>query len=325
MDGGMKIRALAPWFGGNRVLSRRVGVELGRLKWCAVPFAGGMPELAYIDTRAGVACDKHRHIINLARVIAHPELRQALVSLVEDKVFHPDELRRAQDICIEKQEHFDAMASGPQLFNQPDGVPIGRADAVSPTWAAAYFISVWMGRGAMAGQTGEFSQSLSVRYTPTGGSSAKRYRSAVESIDHWHEILKGRWEFVVDDGVSLLDRALDEDGVGIYLDPPWPYLGDRYRHKVPLGWHANLARDLARFKRARVVVRYGDDPLIRELYPADRWTWIVQTSKSQHNGSVPEVLIVNGPARGVGGLEAGDDETPGVEPDREHSEGVAPD
>lgn len=53
-----------------------------------------------------------------------------------------------------------------------------------------------------------------------------------------------------------------------------------------------LAERLAGFEHSPVVVRYGDHPLIRELYPDDRWRWVEQASKDMHGGEVAEVLIV---------------------------------
>jgi DNA adenine methylase len=43
-----------------------------------------------------------------------------------------------------------------------------------------------------------------------------------------------------------------------------------------------------------VVVRFGDHPLIRELYPESHWTWVRQTSRAQSNDDVREVLLLNG-------------------------------
>ena len=42
-------RAVAPWFGANRLLAEHVGEELAGNRWVGVPFAGGMSELATID------------------------------------------------------------------------------------------------------------------------------------------------------------------------------------------------------------------------------------------------------------------------------------
>ncbi len=303
------IAAVAPWYGGNRILAKRAGVELGRCTWCAVPFAGGMPELAHIDTRAGVASDLHRHVINLARVIASEDLKPRLASLLEDKLFHPDELRAAQDVCVRR--HSDAV-DGTGLFADP-----GLIASVAPDvdWAAAYFVACWMGRGGMAGQDGELRQQLSVRYTPTGGSSAKRFSSAVASLEHWHRVMRGRWEFTCGDRLDLMRKASDAKGVGVYLDPPWPFAGERYAHRVPRSFHARVAEAASRFVKARVVVRYGDDPLIRQLYPERLWTWIEQSTKSQQGGEVREVLIVNGPAFGAGAMEDPDVESEYVQPE----------
>jgi hypothetical protein len=56
-------------------------------------------------------------------------------------------------------------------------------------WAADYFAACWMGRGGHAGKRGEFDQSLSLRWTSSGGDSAVRFRSATESLRDWHRAL----------------------------------------------------------------------------------------------------------------------------------------
>ncbi len=85
----------------------------------------------------------------------------------------------------------------------------------------------------------------------------------------------------------------DGDGHGLYVDAPWLDAGDDYRHAFTPEQQARLAEMLARLRRARVVVRYGDHPLIRELYPPPRWTWLEQSSRNQRNGVTEEVLLVN--------------------------------
>lgn len=49
---------------------------------------------------------------------------------------------------------------------------------------------------------------------------------------------------------------------------------------------------LADFDNVRIVVRYGDHPLIRELYPEPDWTWHPQTTRNQANKPVEEYLIL---------------------------------
>ena len=66
--------------------------------------------------------------------------------------------------------------------------------------------------------------------------------------------------------------------------------------------HARLATALERFKNARVVVSYYDDPRLDELYPQDRWRKVDQArhknlASQNRRGAVkataPEVLLVN--------------------------------
>lgn len=271
----MQITALAPWFGGNRMLAENVGRALGRLRWCGVPFAGGCPELPHIQTSAGVANDLHRHVINLARVVRDEALVDQLVSHLDGLLFHPDELAEAQRRCCERE------------------TPGQTGDSPDVAWAADYFAACWMGRGGYAGKSGEFDQTLSFRWTSSGGDSAVRFRSAIESLRDWHRALR-HWSFSCLDVFEFIANVRDAVGHGLYVDPPWPDTGFAYRHAFTDEQQASLAEALAKFERTRVVVRYGDHPLIRDLYSASRWTWLEQTSRNQRNGALAEVLIVNG-------------------------------
>lgn len=278
---GIKTRTLANWFGSARTNAKRIGAELGKLAWCGVPFCGGCPELPYIDTRAGVACDKHRHIINLAKVVADPDRFAELKARVESVLFHPDELNAAQALCRERDITDYMFGSAPAM---PD-----------VEWAAAYFIGTWMTRGGVSGRKHEFGQSLAIRYGTGGGDSAVRYRSAVDSLQAWHAALLSVWSFDVRDGLDLIVRTPDQPSHGLYVDAPWPGVGNEYRYPFSAYLQHSLAVRLVRFKKTRVVVRFGDHPLIRELYPTDRWNWVHVDSRNQRNNAVREVLIINGP------------------------------
>ncbi|GMU38257.1 MAG: hypothetical protein AMXMBFR22_24480 [Phycisphaerae bacterium] len=271
----MRISTLAQWYGGNRMLAASVGKALGRLRWCGVPFAGGCAEIPHINTAAGVANDLHRHVINLARVVRDSVLVERLVDRLEQLLFHPDELRAAQRRCRERDW-------GSTIPDSPD-----------VEWAADYFAACWMGRGGQAGTDREFDQSLSLRWTSSGGDSAVRFRSAVDSLRTWHEALR-RWSFTCIDAFEFTHKVRDAEGHGLYVDAPWPDAGEGYRHGFTPEQQIRLADALNSFNRARVVVRYGDHPLIRELYAPPRWTRLTQQSRNQHNGAVSEVLIVNG-------------------------------
>lgn len=283
----MKISALAPWFGGCRQHAEAIAEHLGDLAWCGVLFAGGMPELPYIRTKAGLAIDKHRHIINLARVVAEPRLLVKMIKAIDRHIFHPDVLLAAQRRCLDREHQVDRGLFGSS--NSPADLE------PDPQWAADYFTCCWMGRGGYAGRGGELTQSIAVRYSASGGSSAKRWRSAVESLPAWAEVF-AKWEFSVGDAFAVLARLRPQPNAGLYLDPPWVGAGDEYCHRMSTEQHRKLAELLDRLDGYRIVIRYGDDPLIRGLYPADRWRWIEATTRGQQNNEVNEVLIVKGNA-----------------------------
>jgi hypothetical protein len=152
-----------------------------------------------------------------------------------------------------------------------------------------------MGRGGKAGSKGEFNQGLSVRWEAGGGDSATRFRSAVESLTEWSEALLP-WNFQVLDAFEFLDKCKDRPRHGLYVDAPWPDAGDKYTHRFDERQQRKLAGALGAYRETRVVIRYGDHPLIRELYPESEWTWLRQASRKQSNDECEEVLIINGPS-----------------------------
>lgn len=288
---GMKITSLAQWYGCNRMKPQRVGKEVGKVAWCGIPFCGALPEAQYIETRSGIANDRHRHLINLASVVADPDRHRDLIALLEPMLFHPDKLKQAQHRCKVREDAVGLFENGCYLAD--DDSPEG-----SLLWAADYFVCSWMGYGARCGQPHEFKQSLSVRWTSSGGDSAKRFRSAIESLPMWHDALKN-WQFECIDGFEFIARSKDEPGHALYVDAPWWEHGRKYTHAFKAEDHGRLAVALKGFHRARVVLRYGDVPQIRALYPEPDWTWIVAETRDQQNNGVREALIINGPAYGA--------------------------
>ena len=90
------IKCVAPWFGSNRLLAGVVGQALDGCEWVGVPFAGGMAELLQIGARTMAVNDLHRHVVNLARVMADERLGPRLYRVLRRQVFHPDVLAEAQ-------------------------------------------------------------------------------------------------------------------------------------------------------------------------------------------------------------------------------------
>lgn len=281
----MKTTAIAPWFGSNRMLAPIVGKELAGCKWVGVPFAGGMSELAHIKASTIVVSDLHRHIMNLACCLGQENGAEQLAGLLDALPFHPDTLKYAQRTCEE-------MERGGFDFSRKDSTP-------SQRWAVNYFVCCWMGRSSKAGTKDEFKGGLSVRWSAGGGDSNTRYRSAVESLEAWGAIMR-RCNFVVQDVFEFLDNVKDLLGHGLYLDPPFPGPGDDYKHKFSEAQHRQLASRLGQFRNCRIVCRFYDHQLIRELYPESYWTWNRLTGRTQTNTEAPEVLIINGPSYAAG-------------------------
>lgn len=274
----MKTTALGPWYGSNRMLASEVGRQVGKQDWIGVPFCGGMSEVPFLKARAILVNDVHRDIINLARVIQYADSRAWLIDNARRDGFHPDVLEAAQRYCLAA-----AAPAGDELF-----------DVVR---ALRYFRTLWMGRSATAGTKGEFSGNLALRFT---GSNV-RYRSAIESLEAFGESFLN-CEFSTLDFREFLEKKIsprvgkthERDGHAIYSDAPWPEDGDQYAHAFTERDQRDLAALLAKFTQTRVVIRFNDHPLIRELYPLAKWNWHMLESRTQANKAKAEVLIING-------------------------------
>ena len=266
----MKIKTLVDRFGSNRLNADRPGELLRGCTCIAIPFAGGMCEIPSMTANIILVNDLDRAVINLAETVkAH---RNDLVSELEETAFHPDVLAECQDIC--RRQERSGCPTIPNL-----------------TWAWAYFVCSWMTRGGKMGSRGEFDQGLSIRWKSTGGDSVTRFRNATEGLAEWSKVMR-RCTFTTLDALEFLAECKKRDVPenGVYVDAPWPDAGDKYVHQID---QLALARLLASFERTKIVVRFGDHPLVRELYPADRWVWNLLTSRTQANQEQAEVLLTN--------------------------------
>ena len=262
------------------MLSENVGRLLNGCSWCGIPFAGGMCELAHIGANVMLVSDLHRHVINLALTIK--EYQKELAEELSALPFHPDILADAQRRCLERE--------------QKDGGDFDGAFRIMPnlTWAVDFFVASWMARAGSAGSEDEFNGAMSIRWKAGGGDSAVRFRSAIESLAEWQTIMR-KCTFVTLDVFEFLDQALKRDipENGLYLDPPFPGPGDAYKHKFSVEDHRRLAAKLLAFKNTRIVCRFYDVPLVRELYPESEWQWHKFSGRKQTNEEAPEVLLVN--------------------------------
>lgn len=284
-----KISALAPWFGSNRMLGPTVGAALGKLEWCGVPFCGGLAEIPHIQARTIVRNDLHSHVINLARVTAHPIEGPWLWRRLRRLAFHPKTLEESQRRILANEK------TPPTFFTvNPGGIDIDGWNRITRIQLAEdYFVCCWMGRSGKAGTEDEFKGNIAFRWEAGGGDSVVRFRNAIDGLREWRKIL-ARCTFDCRDAFEFLDKCKDQEGHGLYVDPPWPDDGDGYTHKFTTADHHRLRDKLSMYGKTRVVIRYGDHPLIRDLYTGCPWHWLEQDGRTAANKKKAEVLITNG-------------------------------
>jgi len=302
----MKVTAIAPWFGGKRTMAPAIVRELGNHTQYFEPFCGSMAVLfAKQPSRQETVNDLHGDLINLARVLQHPQAAPELYERLQTVLF-------SEHFLHEADEHLDDESSlSLILAHKPP------EDPVSIERAYWYFLASWMARNGVAG-TALREYQAAVRWTRGGGSPTIRFRNAVESIPAWHQRLRNV-VILRRDGLEICDRFEDCEETAIYVDPPYIASsrsgygihdrGSKYKHEFhhddPLCGddHQRLRDILAGYKRARIVVSYYDCPRIRQLY--EGWTFVAHTRQKHlhaQNGrgarpkQAPEVLIINGPS-----------------------------
>lgn len=290
----MKINRLVPWFGANGAEAERPAALLKGCSYVYIPFAGSMCEVPHFPASTQImVSDLHDELICLAGIVADQNLKNELAERLDAKLFHPTVLDAAKTLLALARRRGGGDSG---LFNDSPASRSIEPPLDSMTIAEAYFVVAWMGRSAVAGTRGEERTSLALRYDGGGGDPVTRYRSAVSSLEAWHQVLK-RCSFTREDAFAVIARLAakphdPKKPIGLYCDPPWPDDGAGYLHTFIDAQQRRLAGELAALPH-RVVVRYGDHPLIRELYPQRLgWQWIDVTGKTQHNDVKAEVLLV---------------------------------
>lgn len=290
----MKIKAIAPWFGGKRNLAPRIVELLGphRVYW--EPFCGGMAVLmakppCYMETVNDLHCD----LINLARVVQNSRLG-------------PELYRRLRRTPMAEQ-FFNEAAE-----RYKDRGYLAEINALDVDRAYDYFLCAWFGRNGVAG-IGSYNQGFCVRYTTNGAPAAKRIKSVIASISAWRRRL-ANVTILQRDAFELLERIDDKKGTAIYIDPPYIKKGTKYIHDFEESDHERLATSLSKFTKSRIVVSYYDHPRLEQLYPKWSRREIVitksinnQNRRNNKNKRVRavEVLLVNDPIEQEGSLLAG--------------------
>lgn len=268
------IPSLAPWFGSNRMGASRISYifQNKKCKLVNVGFAGGLSEVFQLVQWCSQinVNDKHRAIINLAKVASNPSTCGYLIDKLRVNLVHPEVLSDSQA----------------WLRTCPEPLAV-----IDLNHAVHYFTSIWMGRNSLAGTDGECKDTLSVRWTP-GGHTAVKWKSALKMLSYVRDTFQV-CTYTSRDVFEFIGQCYDESDSGQYYDPPFPEEGGSYKHKFSEVHHRLLEMNLRRFKDAPIVLRYYDCDLARELYTVERkWKWLHLPGRNASNDARPEVLIL---------------------------------
>lgn len=240
----MKIKAIAPWFGGKRNLAPQIVDLIGTHRVYWEPFCGSMAVLmvkppCVMET----VNDLHGDLINLARVIQDEKLAFQFY----------DKLNRT--LCAEQffRESKERWISEDIDKTKPD-----------PDRAYDFFIASWQGMNGVSG-TKRCNYQFALRWCAGGGQGATRWRNVVESLPAWHKRLQSVL-IIQRDAFDVLENIKDESGTVIYCDPPYFEKSSKYVHDFDAPEHERLAKLLGRFRETMVVVSYYDHPKLDELY-----------------------------------------------------------
>lgn len=263
----MKTKSALSYFGSDASVADRLGSKLDHCKHVTIPFVGGASILPYLKARAIVANDLNDAAINFYKVasgVRGNDEFEKLVTMAKNTLSHPGELERAL-------------------------VYVGWDQASPSQRAWSYWAQCWIGRKGKGG-TKHLGGMPSVRRTANGGTNASRVRAAAADLEEWaHHFGRCEWEAVC--FRELLPKVADQSDCGVYCDAPWVGAGRNYLHSFTEQDHVDLAKLLRTFKKTAVVIRYGNDPLIRDLYSTATWQWEEVETRGQANNQVKEVWI----------------------------------
>lgn len=265
-----KTKSPLPYFGSDAAVAAELGALLGDCSHVTVPFVGGASIIPHLDARGIVGNDRNNLAINFYRVLSGDD-RGDLIERCQRTLSHPAEVVNARATLV------DPFALRVEL-------------------AWAYWSVCWIGRKGAGGTRRhiETAKAPSVRWTAIGGNNASRIQTAADELDAWAGEFQ-RVEWLSLDFRDVLGKVNDVEGCGVYCDPPWIGAGANYVHAFTDQDHDDLARALARFTNARVVLRYDNCDEVRRRYPGAFWFARVIETRTQANTKLDEVWISNRP------------------------------
>lgn len=265
-----RTKSALSYYGSDSEVAEQLAGMLESCKHVTIPFVGGGAILPWLKARAIVANDLNSLAINFYRVI----------SGVHGERF-ADELKRR---CANTLSHPSDQEFASWTIGRCDNEDV---DCVDAAWA--YWALCWIGRKGKGG-TKYLGGMPSVRRTANGGTNASRLVAASNALNEWAHHFK-RCEWTQDDFRVCIRKTQNSVDCGLYCNPPWVDAGNVYKHRFVTQDHIDLRELLTRFSKTTVIVRYGDDPLIRDLY-AD-WNIIEASSRTQNNSQASELWLTN--------------------------------
>lgn len=270
----LSTKSCLSYFGSDSEVAASLAALLGDCSHITIPFVGGASILPHLRARSLVCNDLNGLAINFYRALGGvygDDVSEQLRERCYLTLSHPDEMERAAAILDDWNEF----------------KPVESLSIIETAWA--YWALCWIGRKGKGG-TKHLGGMPSVRRTANGGSNASRLTAAAKDLTDWAKHFK-RCEWTEEDFRHCLTKVKDGEKIGVYCDPPWVGAGRNYLHGFSHNDHIDLAQFLGRLKESTVVVRYGDDPIIRQLYKD--WNIIEASSRTQSNAVKGELWITN--------------------------------
>lgn len=262
----MKTQSMLSYAGSDAGVAEAIASFFRDCNRVTIPACGGMSILKHLQHCRILAFDANDNALTFYRTLKGPH-RDELIKRCQETLSHPAELRRAND-----------LASG-----------LANGSTVEHAWS--YWARCSLGRGGEGG-TENIGRKVSFRYTNTGGNNASRITSMAHDLDEWADMIKNVEFADVECGIALIGKLHDNTKHGLYIDWPWDEpAGEMYEKTFTEADHRRAAEAVQRFNKTKVVIRYGDSPLIRELYPSSCWTWHDAQSRTQSNSVRGEVWI----------------------------------
>ncbi len=258
------MNSVIPYIGGKHRISMKIGEFLHATGADTLVdvFGGSGAVVLNAGFQKRIYNDADGDLVNLMSVIADPEWRSRLFDLIRS--------------TPASRKIFEA--------HRDDYIAHGFSFAHITDSAKRAFRTFYRSQFAYGGKmrTGGFCLSCSDRKDIK---ELGRYRNSIGRLEalaeFWNNTALECLDFT--ECISVYGRRKN---IVLFVDPPYVGTENYYSLEMHPSQHVFLAHQL-RTCKASVVCTYYDNPLIRELYPEESWTWnpVQATKNSQRKGA----------------------------------------